>query len=276
NGAGDLSAAALGSGAIEDGEFHICIGTSGWVASHVCKRKIDIPHYTGCIGSSYPQKYYLAMAHQETAGVCLEWLKNNVLYHQEQLKKESKVEEIYEILDQLAEEAGPGAEGLMFTPWMFGERCPLDDEHVRAGLFNVSLNHSREHLIRAVFEGVAFNTRWAMEVLEKLYSKVEKLNIIGGGAKSDIWCQIIADITNRDIHRVATPQQAGAKGVALLASMTLGYIDSFPDIKKYIKIDHIFYPNPDNRQLYDRLFKEFKNIYKQNKKWYKRMNKNRS
>ena len=151
NGAGDLSAAALGSGAIEDGEFHICIGTSGWVASHVCKRKIDIPHYTGCIGSSYPQKYYLAMAHQETAGVCLEWLKNNVLYHQEQLKKESRVEEIYEILDQLAEEAGPGAEGLMFTPWMFGERCPLDDEHVRAGLFNVSLNHSREHLIRAVF-----------------------------------------------------------------------------------------------------------------------------
>ncbi len=272
NGAGDLSAAALGSGAIDEGELHISLGTSGWVAGHFTKRKIDIPHYTGCIGSTYPQKYYLGMAHQETAGVCLEWLKNNVLYHEEQLTEERKVAEIYQVLDQLAEQAGPGAEGLIFTPWMFGERCPLDDDFVRAGLFNIGLNHSREHIIRAVFEGIAFNTRWAMETLENLYSKVEELNIIGGGAKSDIWCQIITDITNRKINRVKDPQQAGARGMALLASMTLDYIKSYHDIKNYIKIDRSFYPNPDHRKLYDRLFKEFKNIYKQNKKWYRRMN----
>jgi xylulokinase len=272
NGAGDLGAAALGSGAIDEGELHISLGTSGWVAGHFTKRKLDIPHYTGCIGSTYPQKYYLGMAHQETAGVCLEWLKNKVLYHEEQLKEERKVAEIYQVLDQLAEQAGPGAEGLIFTPWMYGERCPLDDDYVRSGLFNIGLNHSREHIIRAVFEGIAFNTRWAMETLENLYSKVDELNIIGGGAKSDIWCQIMSDIINRKINRVKDPQQAGAKGMALLASMTLGFIDSYHDIKNYIKIDRSFHPNPDNRKLYDRLFKEFKNIYKQNKKWYKRMN----
>lgn len=272
NGAGDLSAAALGSGATDEGELHISLGTSGWVAGHFTKRKIDLAHYTGCIGSTYPQKYYLAMAHQETAGVCLEWLKNKVLYHEEQLKEERKVAEIYQVLDQLAEQAGPGAEGLVFTPWMYGERCPLDDDYVRAGLFNIGLNHSREHIIRAVFEGIALNTRWAMETLEKLYSKVDELNIIGGGAKSNVWCQIMADITNRKINRVKDPQQAGAKGMALLASMTLGYIESYHDIKNYIKIDQGFYPNPDNRTLYDKLFKEFKNIYRQNKKWYKRMN----
>lgn len=272
NGAGDLGAAALGSGAIEEGELHISLGTSGWVAGHFTKRKIDIPHYTGCVGSTYPQKYYLAMAHQETAGVCLEWLKNNVLYHKDQLKEERKVAEIYQVLDQLAEQVGPGAEGLIFTPWMYGERCPLDDDYVRAGLFNVSLNHSREHIIRAVFEGIAFNTRWALETLENLYSRVEQLNMIGGGAKSDVWCQIMADITNRKINRVKDPQQAGAKGMALLASMTLGHIQSYHDIKNYIKIDRSFHPNPIHRNLYDNLFKEFKNIYKQNKKWYRRMN----
>ena len=191
NGTGDLSAAALGSGALDDGELHISLGTSGWVGGHFIKRKIDLAHYTGCIGSAYPQKYYLGMAHQETAGICLEWLKNKVLYHEEQLKEERHVAEIYQILDQLAEEAGPGAEGLMFTPWMYGERCPLDDALVRAGLFNIGLNHSREHLVRAVFEGIAFNTRWALETLENLYSKVEHVNIIGGGAKSDVWCQIM-------------------------------------------------------------------------------------
>ena len=272
NGAGDLSAAALGSGAIDAGELHISVGTSGWVAGHYTKRKIDIAHYTGCVGSAYPQKYYLGMAHQETAGICLEWLKNKVLYHEEQLKEERQVSEIYQVLDQLAEQAGPGAEGLIFTPWMYGERCPLDDDYVRAGLYNIGLNHSREHIIRAVFEGIAFNTRWAMETLENLYSKVDQLNIIGGGAKSDIWTQIMADVTNKKINRVKDPQQAGAKGMALLASMTLGYLKSFQDIKSHIKFDRSFLPNPDNRKLYDKLFKEFKNIYKQNKKWYKRMN----
>ncbi len=275
NGAGDLSSAALGSGAIGEGELHISLGTSGWVAGHYTKRKVDIPHYTGCIGSAYPQKYYLGMAHQETAGICLEWLKNKVLYHKDQLKKEYHASEIYEILDELAEKAGPGAEGLMFTPWMYGERCPIDDDHVRAGLFNIGLNHSREHLVRAVFEGIAFNTRWAMETLENLYERVVQLNIIGGGAKSDIWCQIIADITNRVINRVADPQQAGARGIALLASMTLGYIDSYDNIKKYIKIDRSFRPDPNHRKLYDDLFKEYKNLYKQNRTWYARMNRSK-
>ncbi len=272
NGAGDLGAAALGSGAIGEGELHISIGTSGWVAGHFGKRKIDIPHYAGCIGSTYPQKYYLGMAHQETAGICLEWLKNRVLYHEEQLKQESQVAEIYQLLDQLAESAEPGSAGLIFTPWMYGERCPIDDDHVRAGLFNIGLNHSREHLVRAVLEGIAFNTRWAMETLENLYSRVDQLNIVGGGAKSDIWCQIVADITDRVINQVQNPHLAGAVGVALLASMTLGYIDSYHDIKKYIKIKHSFSPNADNRRLYDTMFREFKNLYKQNRKWYARMN----
>ncbi|MFA3782421.1 FGGY-family carbohydrate kinase [Melioribacteraceae bacterium 4301-Me] len=275
NGAGDLASAALGSGAIDEGELHISLGTSGWVAGHFSKRKIDLNHYTGCIGSTYPEKYFLAMAHQETAGICLEWLKNKILYHEQQLMEEWQRENIYEILDELAVKAGPGAHGLIFTPWMFGERSPLDDDFVRAGLYNVSLDHSREHIVRAVFEGIAFNTRWAMEIIENLYSEVDHLNIIGGGAKSDIWCQIFADVLNKKINRVAEPQQAAARGIALLASMTLGYIESFYDIKKYIKIDRTFYPNNENRKLYDYMFKEFKNLYKQNKSWFKRMNKER-
>jgi len=272
NGASDLASAALGSGATKEGELHIRIGTSGRVAGHFTKRKLDLVHYTGCIGSTYPQKYYLGIAHQETAGLCLEWLKNKVLYHEEQLAEEHNVGQIYQVLDQLAVDAWPGAGGLIFTPWMFGERCPIDDANVRGGLFNVGLNHSREHIVRAVFEGIAFNTRWAMESLEKLYSKTDQLNIIGGGAKSDIWCQIMADITNRSINQVSEPQETTARGIALLASMTLGYIETFEEIGEYVKIKQKYTPDPANRKLYDNLFKEFKNIYKQNKKWYKRMN----
>ena len=272
NGAGDLSSSALGSGAIDEGELHVRIGTSGGVAGHFGKRKIDVAHYAGCIGSTWPQKYYLGIAHQETAGLCLEWLKNNVLYHQEQLKEERNVEQIYQVLDQLAAAVEPGAAGLIFTPWMLGERCPLDNTYVRAGLFNLSLHHKRDHIIRAVFEGIAFNTRWAMETLEKLYAKVTHLNAIGGGAKSDTWCQILADVTDREINQITDPQETNARGVALLAAMTLGYIESYHDIRNYIKIKKTFTPDPRNRDIYDRLFREFKNIYRQNKSWYKRMN----
>jgi xylulokinase len=212
------------------------------------------------------------MAHQETAGVCLEWLKNKVLYHQEQLKRESHVASVYQILDRLAEKAGPGAGGLMFTPWMFGERCPIDDEYARAGLYNIGLNHSREHLVRAVFEGIAFNSRWAMETIENLYKPVPKLPFTGGVAQSDVWCQIIADVTRREIHRVSNPQQAGARGIALLAALALGYLGAFEDISNCIRIDRVFHPNPMNRDLYDRLFREYKSLYGQNKGWFKRMN----
>jgi xylulokinase len=272
NGAGDLAAAALGSGAILDGELHICVGTSGWVAGHFTKRKIDLPHYTGCIGSTYPEKYYLGMAHQETIGICLEWLRNRVLYHKDQLKKEYHVSEVYQIFNEMAASVSPGADGMMFTPWMYGERCPLDDDYVRAGLYNVGLNHSREHIIRAIFEGIAFNLRWAKDTLEALYRPVDTLHIIGGGANSDVWCQIFADVMNRDVRRVEDPQNAGAKGVALLAAMTLGYIDSYESIADHIRVNKTFTPNPANRALYEQRFREFKNLYKQNKKWFKRMN----
>jgi xylulokinase len=267
-----MTAAAMGSRAIREGEMHINIGTSGWVGGHYHKRKIDIAHYTGCIGSAMPEMFFLGMAHQETSGLCLEWLKNNVLYHEEQLVSDGKVTEIYQLLDDLAAQSNPGANGVLFTPWLYGERSPLDDDFVRAGLYNLSLQTNRTDIIRAVLEGVAFNTRWAMNTLEKLYHRVDELNIIGGGAKSDIWCQIMADILNRNINQIDDAQYAGAKGMALLASKTLGYVDSYEQIINRIKIKNVFRPNHAYRNLYDDMFEQFKKIYKNNRKWFKIMN----
>ncbi|MBU0712437.1 FGGY-family carbohydrate kinase [bacterium] len=272
NGAGDISAAALGSGAVEDGRMHIRIGTSGGIAGHFVKRKIDLAHYAGCIGSAYPEKYYLGLAAQDTMGICLEWIKNKVIYHAKDLKDEYHVDKIYQILDKLVERIKPGADGVIFTPWMYGERCPLNDDTLRGGIYNLGLNHTRDHIIRAVFEGISMNIRWALEVMEKMFGHVNELNFVGGGAMSDTWCQIMADITNRTIHQVTDPQQAAGKGVALLASISLGYIESFEEIGKYIKIKSSYYPNPDNRAIYDKHFKAFKKLYKLNRKWHAMMN----
>lgn len=271
-GAGDMTCAAVGSGMVQDCELHINIGTSGWVAGHVKKRKVDLSHYAGCAGSAFPDEYYLVVGHQEIAAGALEWMKNKILYWAEELREREQVDRVYQIFDRLVEEAEPGAKGMFFAPWLFGERCPLDDDTVRGGLFNVSLDQDRRHLLRAVFEGVAFNTRWALETVENLYRPVDCLNIIGGGARSDIWCQIFANITNHQINRVQNPQEAGAIGAAMLAWNALGKIATLEEIKKRIMIDKTFYPNKDLVDFYNERFKAFKNLYKNNKKWYARMN----
>ena len=155
---------------------------------------------------------------------------------------------------------------------MYGERCPLNDDTLRGGIYNLGLNHSRAHIIRAVFEGIAMNARWALETMENLFGHVDELNYVGGGALSDTWCQIMADVTNRTIHQVTDPQQAAGKGVALLASISLGYIKSFEEIGKYIEIKASYTPNSANRAIYDKHFKAFKMLYKQNRKWHAMMN----
>ncbi|UCE13882.1 MAG: FGGY-family carbohydrate kinase [Candidatus Heimdallarchaeota archaeon] len=275
-GVGDLTAAAIGSGAVLNGELHCQIGTSGWVAGHVSDRKVDINHYTGCVGSAFPDQFYLVLAHQEIAGACLEWVKNNIIYYEEELLAKEK-KQVYEIFDDLVSSCTPGAKGkggtyLMFMPWFAGERAPLDDDHVRGGLINLSLDHDRRHLLRAVFEGVALNARWALETVENMYSPVNSLSIIGGGAKSDVWCQIYADVLNRTIRRVKDPQEAGALGAAIVAKMALGELEDVSEIKEFIHFHKEFKPNPEYRELYDSLFKEFQQLYRQNKKWFKRMN----
>ncbi len=285
-GAPDLHSALIGSGAVRDYEGHIYIGTSNWLLCHVPYKKTDIAHNMASLPSAIPGKYWLSNS-QEMAGGCLTFLRDKILYHKDELLVEEAVPDVYKIFDKIVEKAPAGSNNLIFTPWLYGERQPVENSTIRGGLYNISLNTNREHLIRAVFEGVAYNIRWLFMYAEKFISKwvknekpemikggfiMPELNIIGGGANSNIWCQIIADVLNRKIKQVKDPIQANARGAAFIASVGLGYID-WNDIPKYTQISNVFKPNPNNRDIYDNLFKEYLNIYKIMKKTYKRLNK---
>ncbi|NVM54389.1 MAG: xylulose kinase [Candidatus Helarchaeota archaeon] len=276
-GSPDIPAAAIGSGAVRDYEGHIYIGTSSWVVCHVPFKKTDVFHNMASVPSANPNKYLVA-SEQETAGACLSFLRDNLLYHKDELLDEEHISEdklktgIYKIFDRIVETASPGSNRLIFTPWLWGERTPIEDHTVRAGLLNISLTTTRSDLIRAIYEGVAYNSRWVLMYLEKFCGrKLEPISMIGGGAKSNIWCQIYADVLNRTIRQVKDPIQANARGAAFIASVGLGYI-TFEDIPKYITYTKSYTPNPENRQIYDELFEEFLNIYKNNKKMYQRLN----
>ncbi len=268
-GSPDLQSAIIGSGAVRDFEGHIYIGTSSWTTCHVPFKKTDISHNMAAVPSSIPGKYFVANE-QESAGACLTFLRDKVFYTGDESREGNP--EVYQEFDEIVPQSPPGSNGLIFTPWLYGERTPVEDHTLRGGFHNMSLHVNKEDIVRAVFEGVAFNTRWLFELVEKFIKrKMDPVNIIGGGGKSDIWCQIFADVLNRTIRQVKDPILANARGAAFIAASGLGFC-TFDDIPSLIQYSNTFKPNPDNRNLYDTLFKEFLNIYKNNKSMNKRLN----
>lgn len=270
-GAIDNTAAAIGAGAVEDYAAHLYIGTSSWITAHVPFKKTDIQSSLASIPCAVPGRYLLT-ALQATAGGNLTFLRDNIIYHKDELLQEADVPDIFKVLDQIAERVPAGANGVMYTPWIWGERAPVEDRTLRAGLYNLSLNNTREDIIRAFLEGIAFNTRWLLTPVERFLSrKVNTINIVGGGAQSDVWCQIFADVMHVEIKQLVDPVYANARGAAWIGAVGLGEIQ-FSDIPQLVRFKKTYQPLPENRTLYDEKFDVFTSIYRQMKKIYSRLN----
>jgi len=268
----DNTAAAIGAGAVDDYVPHLYLGTSSWLAAHVPYKKTDVFSSLASIPCAVPHRYLLT-ALQATAGGNLTFLRDNILYHKDELRQEENLPDVFKIMDRIAERAPAGSHGVIYTPWIWGERAPVDDRTLRAGLYNLSLNNNRADIIRAFLEGVAFNTRWLMKPVESfLGRRLEQSHIAGGGAQSDVWCQIMADVLNVDIKQVQDPIQANARGAAWIAAVGLGEI-SFADVPKLVKFKRTYTPTVENRALYDDRFAVFTQIYKQMKGVYHQLNK---
>lgn len=267
----DIHSAALGSGAVGDYEPHLYIGTSSWLTCHVPFKKTDLFHNMASLPSAVPGRYFIANE-QETAGACLSYLRDNILYADDLLARETRVPNVYPIFDEMVAGVPAGSEKLIFTPWLHGERTPVEDPLVRGGFHNLSLRATRAHMIRAVFEGVAYNSRWLLRYVEKFVNRrLDAIHMIGGGANSDIWCQIHADVLDRTVRQVKDPVEANVRGVGLLAAVALGHT-TFDAINTAVAIANTYTPNPAHRAMYDELFSAYEAIYRQNKRIYARLN----
>ena len=274
-GSPDHQCALIGSGAVREYEGHVYIGTSSWVQCIVPFKKSDIFHAIASIPTAIPGKYQSANE-QDLAGGCLGFLGDNILFHKNPLVTGEPPENPYEIMDEVARRVEPGSHKLIFTPWLNGERTPVDSTTLRGGLYNISKTTNLDHIVRAFMEGVAYNTRWSLGYVEKFVKRpLSPLNIVGGGARSDVWCQIFADVLDREIRQVKDPLQANARGAAFIASVGLGCI-GFDDIPDLISYEASFAPNPENRRIYDELFGCFLEIYKKNRGMFARLNRESS
>jgi xylulokinase len=170
----------------------------------------------------------------------------------------------------------PGSDNLIFTPWMYGERAPIDDCYVRAGFLNLSGSHTREAMVRAVYEGVAYNLRWILEIVEQKFNfPLPTLRVIGGGAKSATWMQILADVTHRRIETVREPMEAGARGVALVAAAGMGVYPGFESLKKVVKLARVYQPQKKNEKTYDFIYQSYKQVYANLREFYRQLNSQR-
>ncbi len=286
-GAIDTTAAAIGAGATDDYAVHLYLGTSSWLAAHVPFKKTDVFAGIASLPCALPGRWLLT-ALQATAGGNLTWLRDNVLYrrctfdapsvdptasvnHQDELLAEAEQPDVFKVFDQIAARVPPGSNGVLYTPWIWGERAPVDDSALRAGLFNLSLENTREDIVRAFFEGVALNTRWLLGPVRKFLGRpVEVLNLVGGGGQSDVWCQIVADVLGLTVRRVGDPIQANARGAAWIAAAGLGEI-SFADVPRLVEFDGVFEPSAAARGVYDARYRTFLEIHKRMRPLYRRI-----
>ena len=162
---------------------------------------------------------------------------------------------------------------MLFTPWLNGERSPVDDHTIRGGFHNLSLSTTRAQMVRAVYEGVAFNSRWLLEAVEKFADRrFDSLAFIGGGANSDQWAQIHADVLGREIRQVAEPVLANVRGAALITLVALGPDHRRPDPghgRDPARPSRPTRPPPRSTTPCSR---EFVTLYKQTKGIFKRLN----
>jgi len=267
----DLHSAAVGAGAVLDYEPHMVISTTSWISCPVEKKKTDVIHQMATVPGLTPGGYVL-VNNQDTAGRCLEWLRDNIVSPDDALTAGPIESPTYRDLVDLASTVPPGCGNVIFTPWLTGEHSPTADRHARGGFHNLSLSTTRAHLVRAVLEGVAFNSRWLLEGAEKFTRRrLEPIRLIGGGAQADLWCQIVADVLDRRIERVAEPLHANLRGAAIFAGMALGEVRR-EEVRSLVPVDRTFVPDPANRAVYDRLFAEFPKLYKAQRRMFAQFN----
>jgi len=256
----DTASAAIGSGAVADGQAHLYLGTSSWISCHTSRKRLDPLHSIASLPSGIPGKY-LVSTEQATAGACRTHLVDNILYPDDGLGGPMP-DDVDQLLEACLGGTPPGANGVMYTPWLNGERSPVEDARMRAGFHHLGLTSTRSDMVRAVHEGVAHNSRWLNFWVERhLGTKLESLNFIGGGAMSTEWAQIFADVLDRPIRRMSEPRLANCRGVALAAWVSLGELD-WDRISDLISVAEVHEPDPSTRSVHDEMHEAFVATYR--------------
>ncbi len=270
-GVNDSNASAIGSGAVLDFDAIIYIGTSLYMTCHVPFKKTDLLHMMTSLPSPFAGRYMM-FGEQGAGGKCVEFYLKNIVYPDDGFNTGPMPDDAYSRFGAVSSEAPAGSGGVIFLPWLNGSIVPCEDPHVRGGFMNLSLKTSRGHLTRAIMEGIAYNNRWTRAAAEKFIGRrIDSFRFSGGGALSDLWAQIHADVLGAEICQVDDPVNTTVRGAALLAFVSLGY-RRVEDLSGLVKIKRVFAPNDANRKVYDNMYAQYHRLFKKNRRVFAALN----
>lgn len=258
-GAGDQAAEAVGCGIVEEGSVSVTIGTSGVVfaAMNECLTDPDGRIHTYC--HALPNMWH-CMGVMLSAGGSLRWFRDVFCGEEKRDAYDRKID-TYEILSEQASSVEPGSDGLLFLPYLSGERTPHADPYARGVFFGVTLRHQREHFIRSVMEGVAFGLKDSIVLMNDMKLQMNNMRLSGGGARSGIWGQIIADVLGSTVHTVKVTEGA-AYGAALLAGVGIGAYNTVREATESIVQDTSTTIPSQSVTKYERLYPRYQELYR--------------
>ncbi|MGB5194446.1 MAG: FGGY-family carbohydrate kinase [Polyangiales bacterium] len=269
-GINDTQAGGIGAYAFSGDHAGISIGTTAVCITHVDFKKTDIINSLVSMPCPIPDRYFV-MAEAGIGGGALEYFLERLVFATDEFGDHAR-EEKFAALERAIAGIDPGSDGVLFLPWLTGSITPAEDGKVRGGFLNLSLTTTREHLARAVLEGVAFNLRWVQDRVARFSKRdISRIKLYGGGALSSAWAQIFADIFKRPVEQLADPEYAVSRGIAMLGFHQLGELP-LDQIEKRVPIAAIYEPRGDVSDRYDEMFTQFVRVFKRNRAVFRALN----
>lgn len=260
-GCGDGACATLGAGAVGVGDAYIYVGASAWLSVTARGPVFDRAMRTFNMAHVDPE-LYSPIGTMQTAGASLRWFRDNVFLI-EKAAAEALGLSPYQLIDREAEGSTPGARGLLFLPYLMGERAPWWSPYARGVLIGLTLSHSRRDIARAVLEGVAMNLGLVARALgENGVAIGEPVRMIGGGARSTLWPRIFSGVLGRRVAVLRYPEEATALGAAVAAAVGTRLYTSLREILRVNPLDRIYEASREEVELYSRLLKVFEKAYR--------------
>lgn len=266
-GTSDSAIEDYAAGAIEPGQCILKLATAGNV-NIMTDKPLPNP-LTLTYSHVIPGMWYTVVA-TNTAASAMRWFRDNFCF-EEVHKSALNNTNAFDLIEEEVSSIPAGSEGLIFNPYLLGERAPYWDPYLRASFIGATMAHTKRHFLRAVMEGVAFSLKDCYRIIEEMKLKVNEFIIIGGGSKGDIWSQIVCDVFGK---KVIKPEVSDASyGSALLAMVGVGVFSNLKDaVKECNKISKIYLPNQRNNSSYNKLFQIYLDVHNNLSSIYKKIN----
>jgi xylulokinase len=264
----DSITSAVGGGALEPSRVALVIGTTSVMATHVGAKSDDLAHAISSIPSPLPDRYFV-MAENGVGGRALDAWLHQVVFASDGFGSSAVPADGFARAEGVAGAVPCGSGGVLYLPWLTGSIAPAPDEHVRGGFVGLGLSTTRAEMTRAVYEGVALNAAWLLEPF-RAFTGVDYREITfgGGGARSALWGEILADALGITVRRLAEPEYTNARGAALLAFGVLGRVD--PDVEgSHPRVAQTHEPDPGRAASYAGLRQRFAGFHAATRSWYR-------